>query len=215
VYEEKAAYVEKHRKRLVREADKATREAHGCYMDALDALERAREELVESREQALWAELYPSDLAQVFPAWSQLATGLRKPVEQTPGIKTVTTAASVIAALRADADVLREVATRDQAAAIRGVSAAKLTGREAQCRRVRPTSSALVSPPPGSGAPRRRPMPSVCASTRSSSAGAFGASSDDEPEPPSPCSRTLAPCLQHREVEAHPRERPPTCGRRV
>jgi hypothetical protein len=74
VYEDKAAYVERHRKRLVRDADKATREAHGRVMDALDAYERAREELVESREAALWAALYPSDLAQVFPAWPQLAT---------------------------------------------------------------------------------------------------------------------------------------------
>ncbi len=85
-----------------------------------------------AREQALWAALYPSDLAQVFPAWAQLATGLRKPVEQTLGVKTLVPTTNVVAVLRADPEVLREVATQDQAAALRGVSAAKLIGREAQ-----------------------------------------------------------------------------------
>ncbi|HEX2112695.1 MAG TPA: hypothetical protein VHF67_14200 [Gaiellaceae bacterium] len=131
VYADKAAYVERHRKRLVREADKATREAHGRVMDALDAYERAREELVESLEAALSAALYPSDLAHVFPAWPRLATGLRKPVKPTLGLKTVVPLAGVLALLRADAEILPEVATQDQAAALRGTTTARLMGREA------------------------------------------------------------------------------------
>ena len=143
VYEEKERYVDKHRKRLEREAQKWARAAHGRMADALDAYERAREELVEAREAQLWAALYPSELAQTTPNWTQLATGLRKPVEGTLGVKTVVTAANVVAALRADADVLREVTTQDQAAALRSVTTAELTGRVAEWQEGQPD---LVGP---------------------------------------------------------------------
>ena len=58
VLDEKAEYVERHRKRLVRDADKATFEARARYLEAIDAVAAAREELADLRASALWAALY-------------------------------------------------------------------------------------------------------------------------------------------------------------
>ena len=48
----------------MREADKATEEAHRCYQDAIAELEQARTELAENRQAALWARLFPDSLAK-------------------------------------------------------------------------------------------------------------------------------------------------------
>lgn len=109
------AFIAKHRKRLVREADKATVEAYKRYTSLVQELEEARTELVESRAAALWAALFPGSLANNMPNANDLATGLRKPIEAALGLKTRVSAAGVFQALRADADVLVEAMTRDQA----------------------------------------------------------------------------------------------------
>ncbi len=53
VYEEKARFVEKHRRRLIGQADKATREARERYAGAIEEAEQARAELIDSRAAAL------------------------------------------------------------------------------------------------------------------------------------------------------------------
>ena len=55
VYEDKAAFVEKNRRRLIREADKATTEARTRCEQAIEAAENAHSDLVECRTAALWA----------------------------------------------------------------------------------------------------------------------------------------------------------------
>lgn len=68
VYEDKARFVEKHRRRLIREADKTTREARDRYTNAIAAAEEARDDLVDSRAASLWAALFPGALANQSPA---------------------------------------------------------------------------------------------------------------------------------------------------
>jgi hypothetical protein len=118
VYEDKARYVEKHRNRLVREADRETREAQARYAEALEAAERARAELVDCRAAALWASLYPGALANQTPDVAAVATNLRKPVERALQVTTRLAADGVFRVLREDGDILAEMMTRDQALAL-------------------------------------------------------------------------------------------------
>jgi hypothetical protein len=115
IYADKAAYVEKHRRRLVREADRATQEAHERYAEALAAAEQARTELIECRESALWASLFPGELANQMPDVAAVATNLRKPVEAVLGLTTRLAADGVFRVLRADAELLAKAMTHDQA----------------------------------------------------------------------------------------------------
>ena len=115
VFEDKQQFVERHRTKLVREADRATTEAHKRYLGAIQALEQARAELVDSRLGAIWAALFPGPLASSQPPVHALACGLRKPVERTMGLTAQVSAPGLIEALRSDADVLREAMTKEQA----------------------------------------------------------------------------------------------------
>jgi hypothetical protein len=115
VFEDKASFVEKNRRRLIREADKGTREAHGRYTEALEAAEQARAELVDCRSAALWASLFPSELANQLPDTAAVAANLRKPVEAALQLKTRLPADGVFRVLRSDAEILAEAMTRDQA----------------------------------------------------------------------------------------------------
>lgn len=118
VLAEKAAFVEKHRARLVRDADKATAEAHERVVQLLGELEQARDALVELRQSAVWAAVYPAESAGRGPRPTLLAGGLRKPIAQTLGINQQMNAAQLVDALRADADYWRNAATAEQRAAM-------------------------------------------------------------------------------------------------
>jgi hypothetical protein len=115
VYEDKARYVQKNRKRLVHDADKATADAHARYVAALEAAERARTDLIDCRSSALWASLYPGELADQLPDVAAVAANLRKPVESVLQLKTRLPAEGVFRVLRSDAEVLAEAMTREQA----------------------------------------------------------------------------------------------------
>lgn len=56
----KAAFVAKHRKRLVRRADERVEEAHGRLLGLLDEVTAARQELADARSSAIWSALYPA-----------------------------------------------------------------------------------------------------------------------------------------------------------
>lgn len=115
VWEDKARFVEKNRRRLIREADKATQDAHARYTEALEAAEQARAELVDCRSAALWASLFPSELANQLPDTAAVAANLRKPVEAVLQLKTRLPADGVFRVLRSDAEILAAAMTRDQA----------------------------------------------------------------------------------------------------
>ena len=107
----KAEYVEKHRKRLVRDAAAQTSEEHERVIALVDQLEQARAELVGAREAALWAALYPGEQASRGPQSSLLAAGRAKPVRETLGLETAVQYGRVLKALAADADYWRDAGT--------------------------------------------------------------------------------------------------------
>ena len=115
VFEDKAAFVEKNRRRLVRDADKATAEARARYERALEEAEQARAELVAAREASLWASFFPGELQTQQPDMAAIATNLRKPVEAALQVTTRLGAEGVFAVLRSDAEILATAMTREQA----------------------------------------------------------------------------------------------------
>ena len=117
--QEKADFVQRHRRRLVREADQATQDAVDHYLRLLEELERARDDLYEARASAVWAAMFPSELLNTLPP-AAIAGGLRKPVEETLGITTQLAPGSIWKLLRLDAAALAEGATHEQRAALEG-----------------------------------------------------------------------------------------------
>ena len=118
VLDEKGEYVEKHRGRLVKEADGHTERAHRRYLELIDALAEARADLFATRRAAVWARLFPAeqsarDVADTF------AGGRRRPLEAM-GLAAAVAAERVLDGLRADADWLREAATPEQHAEMEG-----------------------------------------------------------------------------------------------
>lgn len=110
----KAAYVEKHRPRLVKDADKATAEAHERAIALVDELAAARTALVELRATAVWAALYPAEGATRGPREALIAGGMAKPTRETLGVDHEVEHGRTLAALRADADYWRTAATPEQ-----------------------------------------------------------------------------------------------------
>jgi G:T/U-mismatch repair DNA glycosylase len=115
VYEDKARYVEKNRRRLVREAEKATREARERYERAIEEAAQARADVVASRQAALWASFFPGELMTHLPDMAAIATALRKPVEAALQVTTRLAADGIFRVLRSDAEILATSMTRDQA----------------------------------------------------------------------------------------------------
>lgn len=118
VLAEKAAFVETHRSRLVRDADKATAEAHDRVLQIVDELEQARATLVDMRQAATWAALYPGEAAARGPRENILVGGLAKPTKDALGIDIQIETARLMDLLRADADYWRRGATPEQRAAM-------------------------------------------------------------------------------------------------
>ena len=58
ILEERIAFVEKHRKRLVRDAERETERAKERYLGLVGGVEQLREELVGLRQTAVWAAVY-------------------------------------------------------------------------------------------------------------------------------------------------------------
>ena len=127
---ERIAFVEKHRKRLVRDAEQETERARDRYLEAIAEAERARADLIGLNETRVWASLYPSDLLVTMVPTQALAAGRRRE-SQAHGFTAAVPAAQVFDLLRDDANVFTTISTRDQAAAMQGTTTAALTGDEA------------------------------------------------------------------------------------
>jgi hypothetical protein len=67
VLADKIALVERRRRSLVRDAERAVGQAKRRYLAAVDAVEAAREELVDLNQTRIWAAVYPSDTLQTYP----------------------------------------------------------------------------------------------------------------------------------------------------
>jgi hypothetical protein len=113
---DKAAFVEKHRGRLVKEADSYADEAYVRYHELVDQLAEARADLFAKRRAAVWVRLYP-DEQSIREVADTFAGGLRKPLTAM-GLNAQIGPERVLDALRADADWLRSAATPEQKAKI-------------------------------------------------------------------------------------------------
>jgi len=107
----KARYVERHRKRLVRDAAAHTAEACERVIELVNQLEQARATLVGARQSALWAALFPDEQAGRGPQSTLLAAGRAKPVRETLGLETAVEYGRVLKALAADARYWRDAGT--------------------------------------------------------------------------------------------------------
>jgi len=122
--QEKAAYVGKHRKRLVADAGTARDQARDRYLALVAGLLDAREELVATAQTVTWASLFPSDSLTGELNTRPLAAGLVKPLrEAVPGLTTQLTLADVTRLLETDARVISDARTREQEAARQGIDA--------------------------------------------------------------------------------------------
>jgi hypothetical protein len=129
---ERAEHVVRNRDRFTRDIQKAKEKAAAEYARHVDALEATRAELLDLRATEVWAGLFPSEHLQHQPN-TQALVGARKAVQEPllPGVQAGLIARGVFELLRADARFCSDVATVDQYAALEGVTAGKLTGREA------------------------------------------------------------------------------------
>lgn len=119
---EKVALVERHRKRLVRDAQRVTEEAKRRYLELVDELAESREDLFASRLTALWASLYPSPVLQSQPP-AQVVGGVLKLQQQAlPGYTSQLDAERIWNLLRLDADYLAEAQTQAQHAELVGLN---------------------------------------------------------------------------------------------
>jgi hypothetical protein len=114
IYEDKQRYVERHRRRLLREEKKEVREAQERYERAIADAEQARQDLVDCRTTWFWARFFPDELASQAPDMGAIATNLRKPVEAELQVKTRLDACGVFRVLRRDAAILGEAMTHEQ-----------------------------------------------------------------------------------------------------
>jgi hypothetical protein len=79
---EKERFVEKHRGRLVKDADEATAQARERCEQLIAQLRQARQELIEIREASIWAQLFPRAERRTGspPLRSWLACARRPPI---------------------------------------------------------------------------------------------------------------------------------------
>jgi len=115
VTEECAAYVDRNRERIVKEARQAVEKAHERAVGALEEAAKARAALVEARQLELWSVLYPAPEVGRQPLFGQLGGGLRR-ILQKAGLEHIVAADAVISALRDDLDWVASAATPEQRA---------------------------------------------------------------------------------------------------
>lgn len=114
VLAEKATFVEKHRPRLVQEADRAAQEKHARLVALIDELAEAREELADLRQAAVWASVYPDPAAGAQLPRALIAGGLAEPAHEAVGMAVQLQAAAILKLLRADAAFLCNASTAQQ-----------------------------------------------------------------------------------------------------
>ena len=110
----------------------AVEAAAGDYVRLVGEIEAKRRELVDLRRTQVWAAIFPHESLTNEPN-TQSLVGAKKALQRPhlPTIEVGLPADSVFALLRDDVTFCASVATVEQAAAEQGVTAAKLTGREA------------------------------------------------------------------------------------
>lgn len=116
VLAEKAGFVEKHRGRLVRDADAHVTKLRGRYERLVADLATTRTALLEARSATVWAAVYPDRSAGATPP-ATVAGGVRRVLERA-GIAGQVDAGRIFELLREDAGYLARALTQEQAEAM-------------------------------------------------------------------------------------------------
>jgi len=138
VLAEKADFVERHRGRLVKDAERATSEAREHYERAATELAAWRDELIAAREAALYAATYGTPASAESVPFVNVCAGIARPVKETLGVSAQISFPTLLSLLERDAAVISQVATPRQQEAL-GVDVT--SGREAIGKEPRDTSS--------------------------------------------------------------------------
>jgi hypothetical protein len=124
VLDEKAAWVERHREKLVSDAAGETATARLEYEQAIEALEAARATLIDARLTELWALTFPSEVASRQPLRMQsLARALTGRLERAGVGKFAIDAPVMGRLLREDAEALAVAIDPEQKALLAGTDA--------------------------------------------------------------------------------------------
>jgi len=122
VLAEKVDYVKRNRKSLARTATAEVAKAKTNYEQQIDALEQARETLIDARATELWAKAYPHEALTATPPTYALAGGVKRLCNRWfSALNSPLDAAPMFGLLKDDAMFLAEVISVDLKAAIRGV----------------------------------------------------------------------------------------------
>jgi uncharacterized membrane protein YqiK len=105
--EERVAYVERHRDKLLADARRDLEAAHRQLYEHVRGLPVLRDDLLTAREALAWVAAFPEQ-AQSFGFEHALALGLLEPVKSTLATTAQIDYRRVVAALEADADTLRD-----------------------------------------------------------------------------------------------------------
>jgi hypothetical protein len=128
VLDDKASYIDRHRGKLVREADKQVEQAHAQYLELIAKLVSVREELSGLRRAAVIARLHPRQEAMIEPPAGLV--GGHPPTHKRYGLGRVYQLNEIAELLRLDASWLRTAQTVEQHAAIEGIDPRQPRGVE-------------------------------------------------------------------------------------
>lgn len=117
VLAEKAAFVERHRKRLVRDADSDANGLREAYEARIAELAKVRDKLAATRAKAVWAATFPSQAAGASPPMS-LAGGRHPALERAGLERRHLNPSQVWDVLKADAEFLATALSTEQAEAM-------------------------------------------------------------------------------------------------
>lgn len=120
--EAKGVYVRRHRKRLGVDAETARDQAKDRYLELVRGLAPARDELRATAQTVTWAALFPHDSLVSEPNLAQLVGGQLTAVrEAVPGLNVAPTLPQLTRLLEADAQLVAEAVSREQAVALQGL----------------------------------------------------------------------------------------------
>jgi len=129
---EKIDFVKRNRRSLAKTAATEVQEARGAYEEAIDALERTRDDLIAARGNELWTLAYPSEALNVTAPTHSLAGGVKSVNNRwLPGLTSDIQAAALLGLLRDDGQYIATMTTVDLKAASLGIRPALLDDAQA------------------------------------------------------------------------------------
>lgn len=128
--EARLAHIERHRNRMLADAQRAIDDAHKQLLAKVSELPELRQALLDARETMLWASHFP-ERPESFGFETAAALGLRAPLEKAIGVSARVEYTGLLAALTADADALSHTFSSEQQKRGLGEPGARTPLREA------------------------------------------------------------------------------------